>query len=309
MKKKEINIDEARNAKRESRYIDFKESFNPESAQDWCETVKDIVAIANAGGGILLFGQRNDGSPSGWDPTPLITLDPAKITDKLAKYTNVQYADFEIKEILKDEIRLAAIVIKGTEIPMVFVQPGTYDIGGGKQKTAFSQGTIYFRHGAKSEPCNSNDIREIIKHAIENHRKEWMGNIRKVIYAPKGHTLRILPPDIVESSSEAATAIRITDDPEAPAYRKLLPDKTHPYRRKDVIEQINFKISGKYLVNGYAIDCIRKIYNIDKNPDFFYKSIFSAPQYSSSFIEWLFKQFQQDPQFFEKAKVKCKMKK
>ena len=38
-------------AQRESKYIDFKEMFDPDLARDWVEIVKDIVAMANSGPG------------------------------------------------------------------------------------------------------------------------------------------------------------------------------------------------------------------------------------------------------------------
>lgn len=38
-------------AKRESKYIEFKSAFDVESAAEWCEIVKDIVALCNSGGG------------------------------------------------------------------------------------------------------------------------------------------------------------------------------------------------------------------------------------------------------------------
>jgi len=44
-------IQKALTAKRESKSVEFKETFDPTSPGDWCEVVKDIVAIANSGGG------------------------------------------------------------------------------------------------------------------------------------------------------------------------------------------------------------------------------------------------------------------
>jgi len=34
----------------ESASADFKSSFDPQSKQDWCELIKDIVAMSNSGG-------------------------------------------------------------------------------------------------------------------------------------------------------------------------------------------------------------------------------------------------------------------
>ncbi len=167
MKMKDLTLDKVKNAKKESKYLDFKEKFDINQTQDWCEIIKDIVAMANSGGGCILIGARNDGTPYGWDVTPLLNLDPAQITDKIAKYTGEQYADFYIKKIKKNDHRLVALLVHSVSIPMIFIQPGTYDNGNGKQKTAFAKGTIYFRHGAKSEPGNSKDLRGCIDREIE----------------------------------------------------------------------------------------------------------------------------------------------
>lgn len=302
MKKNLLN-DKVKNAKRESKYLDFKEKFDITQAQDWCEIIKDIVAIANSGGGCILIGAKNDGTPSGWDATPLLNLDPAQITDKIAKYTGEQYADFEIQEVKKNDNRLVALLIYPVSVPMIFIQPGTYDIGDGRQKTAFGKGTIYFRHGAKSEPGNGKDLKECIEREIENIRKSWLGNIRKVIEAPHGYRVSILPPQVVESSLSTAIPIRIVDDASAPAYRKIDPDKTHPYRRKEVVQLVNQKLSGGKQITAYDIYCVRKAYKIDQTkPNFYYKSKFASPQYSDVFVNWLVEQYEKDPSFFNKAR-------
>jgi predicted HTH transcriptional regulator len=69
-------------AKRESKTIDFKRTFNPDQGADWCELVKDIVAMANSGGGYIIVGVNDDGSSAG-DAycEALLGLDPAQLTD------------------------------------------------------------------------------------------------------------------------------------------------------------------------------------------------------------------------------------
>ena len=305
---KEIPLEKVKNAKKESKFVEFKEKLEINQAQDWCEVIKDIVAIANSGGGWLLIGVKRDGSPSGWDVTPILNLDPAQITDKMAKYTDEQFADFEIQEAEKRGQNIAAIQIQGVSIPMIFTQPGTYDIGEGKQKTAFGKGTIYFRHGAKSEPGNSKDLKDCINREIEQVRKSWLGNIRKVVTAPSGYKVTVLPKEIVESEVPSATPIRLVNDLSAPVYRKIDPDKTHPYRQKEVLQLINQRIGEKRKVTPYDTFCLRKVREIDTKPNFFYKSKFASPQYSDSFVKWLIEQFEKDNEFFDKARQEWKEK-
>lgn len=52
----------------ESATIDFKAGFDVQWQNDWCEVVKDVVAMANSGGGLIVFGVNDDGTPSRSDP-------------------------------------------------------------------------------------------------------------------------------------------------------------------------------------------------------------------------------------------------
>ena len=44
----------------ESGSVDFKASFDPKSTQDWCELIKDIIAMTNSGGGTIIIGVADD---------------------------------------------------------------------------------------------------------------------------------------------------------------------------------------------------------------------------------------------------------
>jgi hypothetical protein len=291
-------------AKKESRQIEFKEGFDPNSLQDWCETIKDVVAIANSGGGYILFGVKNDGSPSEWDCSEFLQIDPAKVTDKLSAYIDEHFSEFEMQEVERAGRRTALMRIQAVHIPLIFASPGTYPIDGGRQKTAFSRGTLYFRHGAKSEPGTSQDIRQSIRREIDSIRKSWLGSIRKIVTAPTGHVVRVLPPEVVESTLSSATPIRLVDDPEAPAYRRLDPDITHPYRQKEVTEEINRILQGKPRITSYDVQCVRKAHKVNTSrPDFCHEPKFASPQYSQSFVEWMVIEFRKDPGFFEKARA------
>ena len=227
------SIEAAIGAKRESKYLDFKEKFDPKSSKDWCEIIKDIVAMANSGGGMIIIGVKNDGTPSQENISPILNIDPAQITDKIAKYTGEQFDNFSIQGADREGYKIAVLQIGYVSIPLVFIQPGTYDIGEGKQKTAFSQGSVYFRHGAKSEPGNSKDLRESVEIELERIKKSWLGNIRKVVSSPPAYKAFMLPPEVKESDLINAFPIRIVDDPNAPAYRKIWDDS--PYQTPEEI--------------------------------------------------------------------------
>lgn len=292
------DINSALSASAETASIEFKESFNTDSAQDWAEIVKDIIAIANSGGGIIVFGLTDDGEPAGHDLTDLEALDSAKIADKIYKYTLVHFTDFLIHKCEKSGHRLVALIIRGVSIPIVFQKAGTYDVGDGKQKTAFSAGTVYFRHGAKSEPGTTEDLRRSFERYLESVRNNWLENIRQVVEAPLGSRIITLSPD----SDGASLTFRPTYDPSAPAIGGLNPDHTHPYRMTELVEEINQRLPEETRINKHDVLCIRKLYDIDTNTTFHFSPKFGGHQYSLAFVNWIIEQFEQDAQFFERAR-------
>ncbi len=84
------------------------------------------------------------------------------------------------------------------------------------------------------------------------------------------------------------------------------PDRTHPYRGKELIEQINRRCSPIPKINPHDVLCVRRLYKLESKPEFYYKSRFGSPQYSDSFVNWLVEQFTKDSEFFKKSKQKYK---
>lgn len=222
-------------ATKESRFVEFKVSFDPSDNGEWCELIKDIVAIANTGDGVIFIGLNSDGACSGIDISEVLNIDPAEITDQIFRYTREQLGGIELMRMEKNGQPVAAILITGLLEPIVFEKPGNYQRRNGKPACAFATGSLYFRHSAKSQPATNNDIRRVLKRNLDLLRKELMQGVSKVVKAPLGSTLMIANGEVSESDSPSATPIRIVDDEAAPAYRKLDPDVTHPHRQMDVI--------------------------------------------------------------------------
>jgi hypothetical protein len=291
-------------AKRESKYVDFKRSFDPDSAGEWCELIKDIVAMANTGGGVILIGLENGGDPSGESVKGVLDLDHATVVDKIRKYTGCEFCEIEIHEAKKQEHTVAIIEIAGVKVPLVFQNVGTYEISGGKQKTAFSRGTLYFRHGAKSEPGTTEDIRNVIDRRLQSIRSEWLDGVRKIVSAPQGSTVSIFSGEVKESRSANATPIRLVDDPNAPGYRLIDHDTTYPHRQTELIDVINGMLPENVEINTYDILAIRRTHNINEDARYCHTPKFGSPQYSDAFAQWIVEQHKQNNNFFQEARQK-----
>lgn len=299
-------LEKALVAKRESKQVEFKEVLDVASNQDWCEIVKDVVALANSGGGVILFGVNSQGVPTTTDLAPLRAVDPATIADRIQPYTGTQLADLEVTEAEKSGHKLLAWLVGAAPMPIVFGKPGTYPVEDGRQNTAFGRGTIYFRHGAKSEPGTTEDIARALERKLESIRKEWLRGVRKVVQAPAGSRVALLPPDVRQSDSPDAAPIRLTDDPAAPAYRIVDPDSTHPLRQKELIAEVRSHLPKSIEFNSFDVVSVRHVHAIDDRREFAHKPRFGSCQYSPAFVTWLVDQVQTDPGFFLKARAKHK---
>lgn len=85
------------------------------------------------------------------------------------------------------------------------------------------------------------------------------------------------------------------------------PSKSHPLRQKEVLEQLQAELKDLE-INQYDMQCVIKAHRIKTRSEFFYQGkVKGSPgQYSPSYVSWLARQFQNDPEFFEKARSRAK---
>jgi hypothetical protein len=295
-------VDKGLHATRESKYVDFKQEFDPSNLGAWCELIKDLVAMANSGGGVIMIGLDNGGAPSGKDVSAVLNLDHATIVDKLKKYTGQPFSDVEIQEVMKGGHVVCAVEVSPVNVPMVFENVGTYEVTSGKQKTAFGRGTVYFRHGAKSEPGTTDDIRRVIERELRAIRSTWLDGVRKVVTAPAGSSIAVLKGEVRESASPDASPIRLVDDPDAPGYRLVTPDKDYPYRQTELIRAVNRMLPTGVAINPYDLLAVRRTQDVAANAKYQYSPRYGSPQYSDAFAKWLVAKYKEDHNFFSAAR-------
>jgi Putative DNA-binding domain/EC042_2821-lke REase len=284
--------------------VDFKTSFDVNAPRDWLEIIKDIAAMANSGGGFLLVGMNDDASPSGNDVTGLLSVDPADLANRIHKYTTQNFTGVELIKCEKSGHEICAVSINAIRVPLVFTRVGEFELQDAKKKTVFAMGTVYFRHGAKSEPGTSEDLRLFLEREIERVKESWLGGIAKVVEAPVGSRFAVLPPAETPSVTAGALPMQLTNDPTAPAYYAVPIDKTHPYRQKEVVREVNRRLAGTKTINAHDILCIRRAYSVQRDVSFCYTQNYATPRYSDKFVDWIGDQFLADASFFDTTKIK-----
>jgi hypothetical protein len=272
----------AENATRSSKRVALRDSF------DGVELVRDIVAMANSGGGVIVL----DG---------IAGVDEELLHERLSEYAEPEFEGFAVQPLARGGRPSTAVVVEGVRnAPLVFTQTGR----SGGEHVAFVRGGLYFRHGAKSEPATGDDVRDFIRRQLEATRTQWLANIRQVMHAPDGAEVAVV--ETAERDEEGRpTLIRLTTDPHAPLYGQVDPDQSHPYRQKEVIREVNVRL-GKGTVNAFDVLSVRRVHAISEEtrPEFVHVPKFGSPQYSDAFVDWLAAEYQRDPEFFATAKAR-----
>lgn len=167
------------------------------------------------------------------------------------------------------------MIAADADVPVVFVKPGTYNIGEGKQKTAFSQGTIYFRHDAKSEPGNRDDLLAWRERALDKVRETWLGNIRKVVESPPDRAVTVVSTPLIETTTGTggiggfgAMTATVTAGPGAIRIVPQNAEEIWPYRQKDLIREVNKELENGSKITTYDVQCVNsEIQVLKKHPE------------------------------------------
>jgi hypothetical protein len=274
-------LSRAAQATRSSKRVALGERF------DVVELVRDIAAMANSGGGVVVL----DG---------VAGVDEELIHEQLGEYAEPEFEGFAVEGISRNGRPATAIVVEGTVgAPLVFSKQGHGRSGG----VAFARGGLYFRHGGKSEPATGVDVRDFINRQLDATRTQWLRNIRAVMHAPGGAEVAVV--ETAERDEEGRpTLIRLTTDPHAPLYGQVDPDRSHPYRQTEVIREVNARLDGVD-VNAFDVLSVRRVHSVteETRPEFVHVPKFGSPQYSDAFVDWLVAEHNRDPQFFPRAKA------
>lgn len=287
-------------AQRESKRIEFKEEFSG-SKRSWCELLKDVFALSNSGGGIILFGVNNSGNPTGSELGSILNLDPADFTNKVLSYTGYNFSEFEIFQAEKNGVKVACLLIDAASCLLVPNRPGTYPEDDGKQGRAFSVGVVYMRHGAKSAPSTIKDLADYVERQLREERKLLLGQLQKVVRSSSKRKRQ--SGEVVVTTDPEATAVRLTENEDAPEYRLVDPDTTHPYRLMELVTRVNERLPDEHQINSHDPQAIRSVYDIDDQPTYTYKPAHGSRIYSQQFADWIVSKFEQDRYFFRRTRA------
>ena len=166
---------------------------------------------------------------------------------QLREYAGTNLSDLVLFGCERDGQRIGGLYVGPVDVPLVFITDGQYTNAAGDERFAFRAGSTYFRHGAKSEPGTSDDLRQFLDRRIEAIRESWLSGIRQVVEAPAGTQFRMVVPG-GEAGAEIGKVSIVADDSGDP-HKLIHPDDGHPLYQLDVIRLVNERLAPDFQID------------------------------------------------------------
>jgi len=271
-------VERALSATRDTARVVLRPTFDPDDPADWDAFVADVAALANSGGGAVVVGGDNG------------VLDAGAVAAELSRRTDDDRPGLVTVTPSAPEpaehdgaTRTVVLVAAATVSPLLL------------------DGRVLVRHGARTEPARAADLERFVAREVRRARREWLGEMAKVTRAPAGSQVVVVPPGVSPPVQvEVAEEFRVVDDPKAPALGRTDFDRTHPYREVDVVRLVSTEL-GAGAVRHYDVQCVRRVYDVDRQEKWFHRPKFGSPQYSQAFVDWLVSSARNDGGFFTDA--------
>ncbi len=171
---------------------DYKLYFDVSNGKAKVDLVKNIVAIANSGGGKIIFG-RSETEIVGVEQDVVNALDSAKLDDFIYKFTQpVRVQLGHNIEKLSNGKYLVEITIESVKYPIVFSKQGSWSNMTSNEREVFFEGDIWVRHSSKTEKVTYEDIREIIERGRQEEREKLLSQIQRIATLPEDSELIVV---------------------------------------------------------------------------------------------------------------------
>lgn len=267
--------------------VEFKGNAALDTRGDWCEFLKDVFAVVNSGGEIIVFGLDSRGRPTGLSDS-VKNLDPAHVADKIYAYTSQNYSALKIVQGKKAGSPVVGLEMGTPEMPLVPSKAGTYEDPHRKPKCAFREGTLYVRHTGKSVPATSDDVRRIIEREREMVRQELLAGVTKVFEAPEGSRIEVVSADEEEQDEGPGSATRLVASDDAEHAAVLNPNKTHPYRMMHLLDEVNARLPADVKkINQHDIRVALYVFGLQDDIAYMYEPDYGPKKYTQAFADFL----------------------
>ena len=222
-------------SRRELPFLEFKVDLDLADKHRWPGLLKDIVAISNSGGGVVLFGLDSNSKRVGLSTSLLAHLDPANIAQKLQKFARSGVARTAYVEIKYYQKMYGFLLVHRPDGITVFERDGDFEEPPGTPRKAFYKGVVYIRRVAGNTEASQADLDRMVNRLLNRRLQSVVARIEPVLQMPTDSDLIVraksAPSEgvLVDESGLGQRVTIVEDDvPGALPLREML-DPSVPY--------------------------------------------------------------------------------
>lgn len=177
----------------ETPILDRKVTFDHEDPKAKLELVRDLVAIANTGGGRIVVG-HDEVNEVGVTQDVVEALDSSKVAEWMANFASPLpvHLSHDARALAGGKF-LVTLTISASEFPIVISRRGLWKGADSKRdRPVFEPGEVFVRHSTRTEKANYEDIRRWILKAREAERESILDRITTFVKLPEGAALQVV---------------------------------------------------------------------------------------------------------------------
>lgn len=177
----------------EAKQHDLKLTFNSSDERAKVDLIKNLIAMANSGGGEIIFGCDETSEP-GVEEQVVDSLDSARLADFAYKFTKPINLDLShaVRQ-LENGYFLCSVHVAAVEYPIVMAEKGDWrGMDSGRDKSLFVKGDIWVRHSSKTERATYEDLRRWMEQAKKLERDLILERFTKIINVPENAEIQIV---------------------------------------------------------------------------------------------------------------------
>lgn len=163
--------------------LDFKERFE-DSPHHWLSLLKHTVAMSNYGGGIVLLGMANDGTPLGLRNSLSRVLDPSNVANKFARYGGNSGPPIAYMELTRYRRLFGFFIVSEAPTTLIFEKDGNYETSPGKTRAEFRRGVVYTRRGAATTEATQAELSGMVSRLLGRELTAFLARIERVATLP-----------------------------------------------------------------------------------------------------------------------------
>lgn len=154
-----------------------------DSTRGWAELLKDIVSMANFGGGLICFGIDNNGEKAGLHTSLLSKLDPAQVSNKITSKSAARI-ETNYHEVAQGDLLLGFLIVRSSGQLVVFDHDGDFADSERRQNKAFQKGVVYTRRPGGNIAASQRDLDLLVERVVGDRTRIFLSRIERIANLP-----------------------------------------------------------------------------------------------------------------------------